>query len=140
MLSKNIPEAIAGYNVRSFQRTDGGVTATLYKGKNKVADITASEDNIDIKFKNEKEELAYQDAIKKNNLDKDFVSTLLYRAELKEFEDELRKDCQTMTVFTLKDDPYTVRRFKIRYDKGGKEWLNKTFGDKVDICYNEELR
>lgn len=73
-------------------------------------------------------------------LDKDFVSTLLYRTELKDFEDELKKDCETITVFTLKDNPYTVRRFKIQYDKGEKEWLNKTFGDKVDICYNEELR
>lgn len=139
MFSREMPEEIGGYNIRSFKDNSGIITASLYRGKGKVGDITHGNGILDVKLKNDKEEMAYETSIETNKLDEDFVCSLLDRAELAVFEETLKGDCETMTVFTLKAEPNEVRRVEKPYTEGGKEWLAETHGDDVEICYNAQL-
>ncbi len=139
MFAKDMKDEIAGYTIRSFKAKDGIATASLYRGKSKIGDITSGNGILDVKLKNDKEEMAYQTVIEEQELDPEFVNELLDRAELALFEETLKTDCETMTVFTLKQNPDEVRRVEKPYDDGGKEWLFETHGDDVDISYNTQL-
>jgi len=139
MFSRDMKEEIGGYTIRSFKANDDVATASLYRGKSKVGDITSGNGVLDVRLKNDKEEMAYQTTIEEQELDKEFVNELLDRAELVVLEDALKEDCKTMTVFTLKANPDEVRRVERPYEDGGKEWLLETHGEDIDISYNTQL-
>ncbi len=139
MLARDLKEELGGYTIRSFKENNKINTASLYKGKNKVGDIIYGNNVLDVKMKNDKEEMAYNAAIRENKLDGDFVCLLLDRAELVLFEEGLKEYCKTMTVYSIKGNDKEVFRLNMRYEDGGKEWLSENHGSDIDICYNTQL-